>query len=79
MCHVDDILSELGVDSRGVPLYANPLNLVWSPEGAEHDLLSFRRVAALLFENQPLWSSAILLPYVGDVHIASTLSTHDKF
>ena len=55
----DDILSWLGTDSQGVPIYLHPLNLVWSPEGAEHDLLSFERVAARLVSDRPLWSAAI--------------------
>ena len=34
MPDTNDILLWLGNDSRGVPLYLNPLNLVWSPEGS---------------------------------------------
>ncbi len=62
MPDTNDILLWLGNDSRGVPLYLNPLNLVWSPEGAEHDLLSFQRVAARLQTEPALWSAAIRDP-----------------
>ena len=59
MRDTNDILSWLGSDSRGVPLYLHPLNLVWSPDGAERDLLSFQRVAVRLHANHALWSAAI--------------------
>jgi hypothetical protein len=56
---VDDILSWLGTDSQGVPIYLHPLNLVWSPEGDEHDLLNFQHVVMRLQTDRPLWSAAI--------------------
>ena len=59
MSDTNDILLWLGNDSRGVPLYLHPLNLTWSLEGAEHDLLNFQRVAARLQTDLAFWSAAI--------------------
>ena len=59
MASLDDILDWLGTDSRGVPYYLHPLNLVWSPQGAEDDLLRFQEVAARLQGDRGLWAGAI--------------------
>ena len=52
----------LGSDSRGVPYYLNPLNLVWSPAGADHDLEVFRRVATQLAADPAYWAEIIREP-----------------
>lgn len=49
----------LGSDSKGVPYYLHPLNLVWSDEGFEHDLQVYRRVAGLLAADRVYWSQII--------------------
>ncbi len=53
------VLDWLGIDSRGVPYYLNPLNLVWSDEGVEHDLAVFRGVAERLALDMPYWAEII--------------------
>jgi hypothetical protein len=54
-----NVLEWLGVDSRGVPYYLNPLNLVWSSEGVEHDLNVFRQVAEKLGTDLNYWAEII--------------------
>ncbi len=49
----------LGVDSCGVGYYLNPLNLVWSDDGPEHDLQIFASVAKRLSEQPDHWSEII--------------------
>jgi hypothetical protein len=54
-----NILEWLGVDSERVPYYLHPLNLVWSKEGAEHDLKHFRQVAEKLEADLDYWAEII--------------------
>lgn len=49
----------LGSDSKGVPYYLHPLNLVWSDAGVEHDLEIFRGVAERLADDQAYWAEII--------------------
>jgi hypothetical protein len=49
----------LGIDSKQVPYYLHPLNLMWSPEGSEHDLRVYRRVAELLAADTVHWAEII--------------------
>jgi hypothetical protein len=49
----------LGNDSKGVPYYLHPLNLVWSDAGAEHDLQIFHRVAEHLAGDLAYWAGII--------------------
>ena len=53
------IMEWLGTDSKHVPYYLHPLNLVWSDEGVEHDLELYHRVAALLTAEPAYWSQLI--------------------
>ena len=49
----------LGLDSKRVPYYLHPLNLVWSDEGVEHDLQIYRRVADLLAADSAYWAEIV--------------------
>ncbi len=49
----------LGTDSKGVPFYLHPLNLVWSDAGVEHDMELYRRVAARLAVDSAYWAEII--------------------
>jgi len=49
----------LGTDSKGVPYYLHPLNLVWSDAGVEHDLELYRRVADQLAVDPAYWAEII--------------------
>lgn len=49
----------LGNDSKQVPYYLHPLNLVWSKEGVEYDLKVYQRVAELLAEDTNYWAELI--------------------
>lgn len=49
----------LGNDSKGVPYYLHPLNLVWSDAGVEHDLELYRRVADQLAGDPAYWAEII--------------------
>jgi hypothetical protein len=49
----------LGNDSKGVPYYLHPLNLVWSDAGVEHDLELYRRVADRLASDPAYWAEII--------------------
>lgn len=49
----------LGKDSKGVPYYLHPLNLVWSDAGVGHDLAIYRRVAEQLAADQQYWAEII--------------------
>jgi hypothetical protein len=53
------IFDWLGLDASGVPYYLHPLNLVWSDEGAEHDLKIYRRAAELLAADRAYWAEII--------------------
>lgn len=53
------VLDWLGLDSQGVPYYLHPLNLVWSPGGAERDLELYRQVAIRLANEPAYWSELI--------------------
>ena len=52
----------LGQDENGVGYYLHPLNLVWSPKGAEHDLERFADVARRLAGDSEYWSEIIRTP-----------------
>jgi hypothetical protein len=49
----------LGTDSKGVPYYLHPLNLVWSEAGVEHDMVLYRRVANQLAADPVYWAEII--------------------
>jgi hypothetical protein len=49
----------LGKDSNDVPYYLHLLNLVWSPDGMEHDLQVYRSVAAHLRKEPEFWSTIL--------------------
>jgi hypothetical protein len=49
----------LGNDSKGVPYYLHPLNMVWSDTGVEHDLELYRRVADRLAGDATYWGEII--------------------
>ncbi len=49
----------LGSDTKSVPYYLHPLNLMWSDEGVEHDLQIYRGVAALLAADPVYWAELI--------------------
>ena len=53
------IFEWLGNDSKGVPYYLHPLNLVWSDAGVEHDLELYRRVADQLAGDRGYWAEII--------------------
>lgn len=53
------VLEWLGTDSKGVPYYLHPLNLVWSNAGVEHDLEIYRRVAEELAKDRAYWAAII--------------------
>jgi hypothetical protein len=53
------VVEWLGNDSKGVPYYLHPLNLVWSEAGVDHDLEIFRRVAEKLAGVPAYWAEII--------------------
>lgn len=54
-----DLFKWLGNDSRGVPYHLHVLNLMWSPEGMEHDLGVYRSVAERLRADPRYWASCV--------------------
>ena len=53
------VFNWLGNDSGGTPYYLHLLNLVWSPEGVEHDLAVYQRVASQLGQDSHYWKQII--------------------
>ena len=53
------VIEWLGLDSKGVPYYLHPLNLVWSDKGVDHDLQLYREVAGRLAHEPAYWSELI--------------------
>jgi hypothetical protein len=52
----------LGEDKQGTPYHLHPLNLVWSVDGADHDLRVYRGVADRLAAEPQYWSDIIRDP-----------------